>query len=208
MNSILIESQYIGSCSYWKLLLDAENIVIDRNEHYVKRSYRNRAHILGANGLLRLSVPLESGKHQHAAMGAVRISYNGNWQNLHWHSFTSCYRRSPFFEFYEDRFRKFYEERFELLIEYNTALIKTIAAILNTEINIGFTENYLRKEDFEGIDCRSFILPGKECVADFPMYTQVFNDRFDFVKDLSVLDLLFNTGTRCKEYLEKIEIKY
>ena len=208
MNSILIESQYIGSCSYWKLLLDAENIVIDRNEHYVKRSYRSRAHILGANGLLRLSIPLQSGKHQHSAMGDVRISYNENWQNLHWHSFTSCYRRSPFFEFYEDRFLKFYEERFEFLIEYNTALLKIIAAILNTEINITFTEKYLKKEDFVGTDYRNFILPSKENVSDFPSYPQVFSDRFDFVKDLSILDLLFNTGNRSKEYLEKIEIKY
>ena len=58
MNAILIESQYIGSCSYWNLLLKAETIVIDQHEHFVKRSYRNRAHILGANGLLRLSIPL------------------------------------------------------------------------------------------------------------------------------------------------------
>ena len=85
MRNILIESQYIGSCSYWKLLLDADTVVIDKHEHYVKRSYRNRAHILGANGLLRLSIPLESGKHQHAAMHDVRISYNQAWQNLHWH---------------------------------------------------------------------------------------------------------------------------
>lgn len=208
MNSILIESQYIGSCSYWKLLLDADAVVVDKHEHYVKRSYRNRAHILGANGLLRLSIPLESGKHQHSAMHDVRISYNGNWQNLHWHSFTSCYRRSPFFEFYEDHFKKFYEDKFDFLVEYNTEFLKMIAVLLKTEINISFTDKYLKKEDFDGADLRSFILPGKENVVDFPTYPQVFNDRFPFEKDLSVLDLLFNVGTRSKEYLEKIEIKY
>ena len=208
MQPILIESQYAGNCSYWNLLLKSKEIYIDSHEHYVRRSYRNRTHILGANGLLRLSIPLESGKHQHAAMHDVRISYNQAWQNLHWHSFTSCYRRSPFFEYYEDHFRKLYGEKFEFLVEYNTELLKTIATILKTEINISFTEKYLKKEDFDGIDLRSLILPGKENVSEFQTYPQVFNDRFDFIKDLSVLDLLFNVGTRSKEYLEKIEIKY
>ena len=102
MNSILIESQYIGACSYWNILLKSSAITIDKEEHYTKRSYRNRAHILGANGLLRLSIPLERGKQQHSKMKDVRISYNERWQDLHWQSFTSAYRRSPFFEYYED----------------------------------------------------------------------------------------------------------
>ncbi|HRH58121.1 MAG TPA: WbqC family protein [Chitinophagales bacterium] len=208
MKSILIESQYIGSCSYWKLLLDEDTILIDKQEHFVKRSFRNRAHILGANGLLRLSIPLESGKHQHAAMQDVRISYNQDWQNLHWHSLTSCYRRSPFFEFYEDNFRKFYDSKFEFLIEYNTELLKTIAAILKADINFTYTEKYIKKEEFAGTDFRSFILPSTESVIEFPVYPQVFNDRFDFIKDLSVLDLLFNAGTRSKDYLEKIVLKF
>lgn len=208
MKNILIESQYMGSCSYWKLLLDADSIVIDKYEHFVKRSFRNRAHILGANGLLRLSIPLESGKHQHAAMKDVRISYNQDWQNLHWHSLTSCYRRSPFFEFYEDTFKKFYENKFEFLIEYNTELLKTIATLLKTEINFSCTEKYLKTEDFDGTDFRSFILPSTENVIEFSSYPQVFSDRFDFIKDLSVLDLLFNTGTRSKDYLEKTALKF
>ncbi len=204
MNTILIESQYTGSCSYWNMLLKARYIVIDNHEHYVRRSYRNRAHILGANGLLRLSVPLEHGKSQHAAMKDVRISYNENWQNLHWHSFTSAYRRSPFFEFYEDHFRKFYEDKFELLIDYNLQFMQTIAVILKTELAVSFSEKYYKKDEFYGTDYRGFIMPGKINTTDFTSYPQVFNDRFPFEKDLCVLDLLFNVGTRSKEYLEKI----
>ncbi len=207
MNTILIESQYIGSCSYWNLLLNAESIVIDNYEHFVRRSYRNRAHILGANGLLRLSVPLVSGKHQHSAMCDVRISYNENWQSLHWHSFTSAYRRSPFFEFYEDHFRRFYEERMELLTDYNLKFMQTIASVLKTELEVSFSEKYYVKGEFIGTDYRSHIMPSKDdSIVAFPAYPQVFNDRFPFEKDLCVLDLLFNTGTRAKEYIEQIKV--
>lgn len=205
MSAILIESQYIGSCSYWNLLLNSNEIYIDQHEHYVRRSYRNRAHILGANGLLRLSIPLEHGKSQHAAMKDVKISYNERWQDLHWHSFTSAYRRSPFFEYYEDYFRKFYEERFETLSEYNFQYLNTIASILKVELPIRLSDKYYSKADFSGIDYRSYFLPSKSTTLEFATYPQVFADRFPFEQDLCVLDVLFNVGTRSKDYLINIK---
>ncbi len=201
MNAILIESQYIGSCSYWNLLLQTDEIYLDQHEHYVRRSYRNRAHILGANGLLRLSIPLEHGKSQHAAMKDVRISNNDNWQNLHWHSFTSAYRRSPFFDYYEDYFRKFYDEKYDLLIDFNFQFMKTISIVLKVDLNVKFSEKYHSKDEFEGKDCRDIFLPNKNLETNFKSYPQVFNDRFPFEKNLCVLDVLFNVGTRSKEYL-------
>jgi hypothetical protein len=208
MNSILIESQYIGACSYWNILLKSSAITIDKEEHYTKRSYRNRAHILGANGLLRLSIPLERGKQQHSKMKDVRISYNERWQDLHWQSFTSAYRRSPFFEYYEDYFRKFYEGKYEFLLEYNTQFIQTIAKILKVELPISFSEQYFTKDTFEGDDYRNIILPNKVFAnKDIETYLQVFNDRFPFEKDLCVLDALFNLGNGTKQYLESITFK-
>lgn len=206
MNTILIEAQYIGAVSYWKELLQAEKIIIDKHEHYVKRSYRNRCHILGANGLLRLSVPLESGKSQHSAMKDVRISYNESWQKLHWQSITSAYRRSPYFEFYEDHFAKFYEDKFEFLLDYNIELLKKIAAILKVDLKIEFTEKYLLPSEFDGLDLRSKVLPIKDDSQLFPEYPQVFSDRFPFEKDLSMLDLLFNKGTTSLDYINKLLI--
>ncbi len=205
MNQILIEAQYIGSCSYWANLLKVDRIYLDSHEHYAKRSYRNRAHILGANGLLRLSIPLASGKHQHSAMKDVRITYNEPWQKLHWQSFTSAYRRSPFFEFYEDAFASFYRDQFQFLFEYNIALMKVIAKILRTELPIVITDVYSAVPP-EGIrDLRNLIIPGR-VYTPLPPYTQVFSDRFDFINDLSVLDVLFNLGNNSKNYLTQITV--
>jgi hypothetical protein len=50
-------------------------------------------------------------------------------------------------------------------------------------------------------------MPGKDITFDFTAYPQVFSDRFPFEKDLSILDLLFNTGTRAKEYIEQMQLK-
>ena len=206
MQPILIESQYAGNCSYWNLLLKSKEIYIDSHEHYVRRSYRNRTHILGANGLLRLSIPLESGKSQHAAMKDVRISYNERWQELHWHSMVSAYSRSPYFDYYEDHLKKFYEQKFELLIDFNFQFMQTIASILKVDLSVKFTEKYFSKDEFFGTDYRSFILPNKKSEINFSSYPQVFNDRFPFEADLSILDVLFNKGTTSVEYLSKLSV--
>ena len=203
MQPILIESQYAGNCSYWNLLLKSKEIYIDTHEHYLRRSYRNRTHILGANGLLRLSIPLESGKSQHSAMKDVRISYNERWQELHWHSLKSCYSRSPYFDYYEDHLKKFYEQKFELLIDFNFQFMQTIATILKVDLSVKFTEKYFSKDEFFGTDYRSFIMPNKKSAIDFSSYPQVFSDRFPFEADLSILDVLFNKGTTSVEYLNK-----
>ena len=206
MQPILIESHYAGNCSYWNLLLKSKEIYIDSHEHYVRRSYRNRTHILGANGLLRLSIPLESGKSQHAAMKDVRISYNERWQELHWHSMVSAYSRSPYFDYYEDHLKKFYEQKFELLIDFNFQFMQTIASILKVDLSVKFTEKYFSKDEFFGTDYRSFILPNKKSEINFSSYPQVFNDRFPFEADLSILDVLFNKGTTSVEYLSKLSV--
>lgn len=208
MSAILIESQYIGSCTYWHCLLQATSIVIDQEEHYVRRSFRNRAHILGANGLLRLSIPLERGKHQHSKMKDVKISYQENWQALHWHSITSCYRRSPYFEYYEDYFKPFYTEKQELLLDYNLSFMQTIASLLKIKLPISKSDKYYTSADFIGIDARSYFLPTKNITIDFPTYPQVFNDRFPFVKDLSLLDVLFNVGPNTSNYISSLPFKF
>ncbi|MFN8282004.1 MAG: WbqC family protein [Chitinophagales bacterium] len=206
MNVILVEAQYVGALSYWKQLLLADKIIMDQHEHYVRRSYRNRCHILGANGLLRLSIPLERGKNQHDAMKDVRISYNEDWQKLHWQSVTSAYRRSPYFEFYEDHFIKFYENKFSFLLDYNIEILHKIASILKVSLSIELTEKYVNTADFEGLDLRSQILPAKKSMLTFAEYPQVFSDRFPFEKDLSMLDLLFNKGTMSLDYLQKLVV--
>ena len=207
MESIVIEPQYIGTCSFWKLIT-SNDVVFDVYEHYQKRSYRNRAEIVGANGKLRLSIPLMHGKNQHAAIKDVRISYNERWQELHWQSLVSCYSRSPYFEYYEDKIKLFYTQQYEFLADYNIAFIEAIAKLLKTEIQYSLSKEYQNKEHFKDNDWRNLLLPKNTTNVDFPAYPQVFNDRFAFVPDLCVLDVLFNCGNRSLSYINELTLTY
>ena len=85
------------------------DIWIEKEEHFPKQTYRNRANIYSPEGALCLVVPVIKGSKNHTKVKDVKISYDFNWQRLHWQSLQACYRRSAYFEYYEDDLAPFYE---------------------------------------------------------------------------------------------------
>lgn len=203
---LLIEPQYWGSISYFKELVSANNIVLDIHSNFQKGTYRNRCKIMGPNGLLSLSVPLVKGNGQHSIFNQVRISYSENWRKDHWQSLVSSYRRSAYFEFYEEQIAPIYSNDYEFLKDFNVASLKIVSELLRIPFDIKFTENYISKDSFEGNDARDIIHPTARKMKysyELPKYPQVFMDRMDFLSDLSILDILFNLGPRTVDYLRQ-----
>ena len=202
---ILIEPHYWGSIAFFQVLSTADEIVLDVHSNFEKASYRNRCNILSPNGKLILSVPVKKGKEQHSILKDVQISYAENWVKDHWQSMVSSYRRSPYFEFYEDEIELVYNRKYQQLTDLSIATVQLINKLLQLKLDISFTDEFIPKGEFDGIDLRNSILPNeRKSSYQIPVnnYQQVFMDRMDFVPQLSVLDLLFNLGPRAKEYLE------
>lgn len=193
---LLIEAHYMPSIAWMKTITGHEQVVLDTASNFVKASYRNRAHVLGANGQLTLSVPLASGRSQRSTMGDIVISYDENWQKNHWMTIVSCYRRSAYFEFFEDSFALFYEQRFNTLMELNMAAVTLICKLLKIPVQFTFTENYIPEGTTDYLDLRNQIMPRNLAPLNltFKPYMQVFSDRFPFHENLSILDALFNQG--------------
>jgi hypothetical protein len=167
---------------------------------YQKQTYRNRTEIYGANGKLKLTIPIVHTKKQiRQADKTVAINYDNDWQKDHWKSLEAAYRSSPFFEFYEDDFHPFYSENFEKLMDFNIELIKKILLLLDTDIILHPKE----KADRELSD---LIIAKKINKIETPHYHQVFQSKHGFINNLSVLDLLFNLGPQSLEYL--LRLKY
>ena len=205
--AILFELQYLPPIQYFTKFFQYENVFIEQHENYSKRSFRNRSHIIMADGIRRLSIPLKKGKNEQQSIRDVHIAYDENWQKIHWASIVSAYNNAPFFEHYEHLFQPFYKKRFELLFDFNLALLKTVLQILGLNESFKLTESY-QKEAFEGLhDFRNRINPRqfvKNEDHDFSpsKYSQVFEEKNGFIPNLSILDLIFCTGPQASFYLE------
>lgn len=208
-NTLIIESQYLGSIHYYARLLHHKTVWIEQEEHYEKGTYRNRCHIVMPDGLLRLSIPLEKGKHQRRPMKDIRISYNDNWQKLHWRSLETAYRSSPYFEYYEDDFQPFYTKKYDYLIDFNQKLCTLILGLLEEKISLSFTNSFEKKySSTDYTDFRSFIhpKPNKQQIDPLftpPTYHQVFENKLPFVPNLSIIDLLFAEGPQTASILRQ-----
>jgi len=183
-----------------KLQSHKQQVLIEKNEHFPKQTFRNRASIHSPNGKLDLAVPVVRGSKTHTKVQDVKISYDFDWQRLHWLSMQTSYRSSAFFEFYEDAFAPFYEKKFDFLFDYNERLLEIILKALKLNVNIAYTEEY-QAEYPELKDYRSVIHPKIEGNYETKPYYQVFEDRNGFIPNLSIVDLLFNKGPQSNQFI-------
>ncbi|MCS6928116.1 MAG: WbqC family protein [Saprospiraceae bacterium] len=194
---ILLELFYWPPVSWLALARCADILWIEANEHYQKGSYRHRCYIAGPNGILRLSVPLRKGKHRQMPIRDVRIAYDTPWQRIQWRTLRSAYGSAPFFEYYADAVRTFFEKRYVFLFDLNFEILLFLWQALGGRAEIRLTEHYMTtlEAQLRGItDARGCIHRKKQPAVPLISYPQVFEDRFGFLSDLSVLDLLFCYG--------------
>ena len=195
----ILSAAYLPPIQYFQKIKEASCIYIEKQEHYLKQSYRNRCSIASANGLLSLSIPV-SNKHDKEIISNTRISYAEKWQQQHWRGIESAYRNTPYFIYYADGLKPFYEKKYDFLFEYNIELTQFLLRSFKMSPVLKFTEAFEESGSFK--DYRYSIHP-KNQVAEsgFRIYSQLFDEKHGFQANLSSIDLLFNMGPHALDYL-------
>ncbi|ADY51615.1 WbqC-like family protein [Pseudopedobacter saltans DSM 12145] len=199
-NSVIFPLFYLPPVEFYRQLIDNKDktILFEKEEHFPKQTYRNRTSIYGPNGKLNLIVPVVKGSTVHTKVKDVKISYDEDWQRLHWLSIQTSYRSSAYFEFYEADFAPFYEKKYPYLFDYNLELFDMLKKQLKLKIDVDFSKTY--STDYE-LDFRENIHPKKESNYKAKPYYQVFEDKYKFMPNLSVIDLLFSQGPQASKYI-------
>lgn len=195
---IILGSAYLAPVSYFAALYSCRKAFIERYDHYMKQTYRNRCVIASADGPLALTIPVEKSSEGKCAMKDIRVSEHGNWRHVHRNAFVAAYKQSPFFDYYADEFNAFFDRKYEFLYDFNMELTQWLCEQIDIQPELVPTSEYM--DAGEGIlDLREAIHPKKSAgdAVSFcrPVpYYQVFDSRHGFQPDLSVVDLLFNMG--------------
>lgn len=198
--NILLSTAYLPPIDFFISIGGSNLSLLDKTEKYQKQTYRNRTCIYAPNGVQSLIIPIL--RPYNIPIKDVKIEYQTPWQRNHWRSITAAYNNSPFFEYYQDLFAPFYSHKITFLFDYNWELIQLLNKLLNIPAsNVNLSND--KESDLHFSNITSLISPKKPSVYTYKPYYQVFNDKYGFIPNLSIIDLLFNIGPKSKEYLDQ-----
>lgn len=203
----ILPPMYCGSVGYYATLAAYKNVVIDCDMRYNKRQKStHRCHIADTHGELMLTVPIVKPDNcRQATWNNIEVSTHGQWWNVHKTALFSAYGRTPFFEFYFDRFLQFFQHRNgeekESLMSLDCGIDAIIRDILSIDSNVIYqlSDNFTDIKDYRN---DNFVL------ATAVEYYQVRSQELGFIPNLSVLDLIFNMGTEAPLVLKEIISKH
>jgi hypothetical protein len=206
MGKAIFSTAYLGPVHYYARLQQYSESIIECFDSYQKQTYRNRCVVLGANGPLALSIPVVKLHGEKMLVRDVEIDYATCWQVNHWRTITSSYNSSPFFEYYTDDFAPFYNKKWRFLIDFNMELHQLITELIEIDTLTSLSDGF--NSQFDGDDYRSVITPklqSERSDAGFKplQYTQTYSEKFGFVPNLSIIDLLFNRGPETESILKR-----
>jgi len=197
---ILVSSAYLPPVEYFSLISKADEVLVEKEENYLKQSYRNRCYIHSAHGPQILSVPVYLGSVHKTLTKDIRIDYSKRWQQVHSGALKAAYNSSPYFEFYFESFERIFSQNHIFLLDLNMELTMEILKLLKINSLLSYTADFKPIGSVKN-DYRYSISPKKASQYQVKEYIQVFNPGNGFIPNLTILDLIFNTGPESGNYL-------
>lgn len=198
-NQIILPTSYFGPIPYYSILVKSDNYVLEKHENFIKQSVRSRCIINSSSGKLNLSIPRIRKNSSKTKIKDIRICYNEPWQKIHLRSIITCYNSSPFFDYYKEKISKIFNLKEKFLIDFSLKSHLIVMDFLKLNQNINYTKFFENINN--STDYRNYGFCSKE---DYK-YDQVYFTKNDFIKDLSILDLIFNLGPESIDFLKKID---
>ena len=206
----IFSSAYAGSVRYYAAMLACENVQINAGERYHKHYWSgHHCRIVGANGEQILTIPiLKPSNAPNFASKDLLMSEHGDWRRIHWGALFSAYGKSPFFDYIADDLRTIYENReITRLIDFNTAIHNLVVDFLDLPLNAQVSDEAVA---VDALNLCGKVGGKKEDSIDFIKnvpYWQVWQDRYGFMPDMSIFDLLMTQGRESVLILRDMLVK-
>lgn len=220
----VLQPNYIPWKGYFDIIHDVDTFIFYDDVQYTKNDWRNRNIIRGPTGSFWLTIPI-SKSAINFPINQVQIP-NSRWQKKHLLAIKACYSRSQYFNEQFDAIKNIYEEKpWSNLSDLDEHIIKTISEILGIKVNflkssdftlkgkrldrlmdllqrVGVDEYIAGSSSSAYIEKNRFESEGIKLTYkqySYPEYHQLWKETFNH--NVSILDLLFNTGTKAPYYI-------
>lgn len=195
----LMALHYLPAIGWITNLMKYPSVRLEKCEHFVKSSGRNRCEIGNAQGRQILSIPIAGGRGQQTPITELQISNEKAWQKHHWHALQTAYGKAPFFEDYAPYFEPFYSRPYDKLWDFNLDLLQLCLKLLVVQKELFFSDDYDKILPPSVVDFRAQNM----VILNNPnTYYQGFASQTGFLPNLSCLDLLFQLGPDANVYLQ------
>ncbi|WP_396177257.1 WbqC family protein [Flavobacterium sp.] len=199
----ILHPSYFPSISHFVVMAQSDKIVFEMEDNFQKQTNRNRMYIYSPNGIQLLNIPIKHSKENRQMTKDIRLETAFDWQKQHFKSLEAAYRNSPFFEFFEDDIMPVFEKKHTFLMDLNLQTIEIVSKCLRLKLEPTFSTEYFRNPVLT--DFRTLV-DGKKDSYEFESYPQVFEEKFGYLNNLSILDLLFNEGRHALSYLKQQQL--
>jgi hypothetical protein len=222
----IVQSCYIPWKGYFDLINLVDEFILYDDRQYTRRDWRNRNRIKTAQGTQWLTIPVEVKGRYEQRIDETMIS-DPHWNSLHWKTLQHAYSAAPHFDEYAETFSSLYagiDDR--RLSAVNRAFLEKICMALGIETALSWSTDYGAngtKTDRlvslcqaagatvylsgpsakEYMDESLFVEAGIELeymdYFGYPEYPQLHPP---FEHEVTVLDLLFNTGPEAPAFMK------
>jgi len=186
---------YFGPINYYHEIARAKQSLFVLNDRYAKQTYRSRCEIYGANGKLSLSIPVHRPFGNKTLMHEVILSDATPWRQIHWKSIKSAYGSAPFYEHYGPKVEELILNPTTNLSKYLQKIVIQTSSWLDIHVDT-FDKIALPNFNQECLDKQALVQSLSK--TETAQYWQVFSEKFGFLPNLSILDLLFNEGPQAQ----------
>lgn len=216
MRAVVHQPQYFPYPGFFHKLTKADIYVVMDDVQYDKR-YTNRNKIIATNGWMWLTVPI---KKESMSVSNLEVQINNDlpWRENHWKKIWQSYANSKFFKIYKDYLSMLYKKEWSRLFDLDFETLKKtiewlgikIEIVKESELNVkgSSTERLVNVCKAVGADTYISGTGGKNYLEErlfesshLKLEYQVYEPTpypqrlsSSFIKDLSILDLLFNVG--------------
>ncbi|HMP91893.1 MAG TPA: WbqC family protein [Phnomibacter sp.] len=200
----IIHPQYFGTIRYVAQLIKAAGpLYLPLYLRPAKMTYRNRTLVLGAQGVITLTVPLAGGRDALRSLEQITVDYTRRWQVEQWRTLQSCYNKSAFFYHYAPLLEPLFFEQPEYLWQYTLATTNWVLQQLGQPTLLQVIKQVPTDHLTATLPAQPAERVAERLLNPLPPYPQTFGTAFE--SNLSILDLLFNMGPAAKNYLHALD---